>query len=413
MLRLASRATVALTVGSFGSYHLLKPPAPVLEASKAEDVDALIIGGGIMGATVAVMLQLLQPDWKVKLVEQHNGVAQEASNEWNNAGTGHAALCEPNYTPAHPVTGEVEIDKAVATNSKFMTSLAFWSFLVQKHILPDANFIQPAPHILFVHGEKGRSWLRKRVDKLSKLPAFAATEYSEDYDKIKSWAGLLCDGRPREGGEVIACSRHPDGTEVNCKIEGRRRKVQLIVSSPPPSPTRYLSPTHPPRRPLLLFAFFADGLLTRNLVQSFSELGGDVQLLTTVTGLRQESDKRWLVALQRSDLSSTNQTVRARFVFAGAGGGSLAVLQKAGIPEVAGYGGMPVSGKFLVCQKTEVIEQNFNKVYGQAAIDAPPMSVPHLDWRYVGGGRKAPGCAFFVVYRSVGPLHPNQPTNQE
>jgi malate dehydrogenase (quinone) len=135
----------------------------------------------------------------------------------------------------------VEIDKAVATNNKFMTSLAFWSFLVEKSILPDATFIQPAPHILFVHGEEKREWLKRRVEKLSKLPAFAATEYSEDYDTIQKWSGLLCNGRPRSGGEVIAASRHPDGTEVNY------------------------------------------GLLTRHLVQSFGELGGDVQLLSTVT----------------------------------------------------------------------------------------------------------------------------------
>jgi len=154
------------------------------------------------------------------------------------------------------------------------------------------------------------------------------TVYSEDYDTIKSWVPLLTAGRPKSG-EVIACSRHPDGTEVNY------------------------------------------GLLCRNLVQSFTELGGEVQLLSTVTGLRQQEDKSWLIAVKRDDLTDTNQTVRARFVFAGAGGGSLHILQKAGIPEIVGYGGMPVSGKFLVCQKPEIIEQNRNKVYGQADVDAP------------------------------------------
>lgn len=295
------------------------------------------------------MLKLLQPKWKVKLVEQHDRVAQESTNEWHNAGTGHAALCEPNYTPMNKKTGEVEIDKAVATNQKFMISLAFWSWLVEMGILPDGTFIQPAPHILFVHDEAGRDWLRKRVEKLKKLPAFAATEYTEDYDKINEWVSLLCSGRPKEGGDPIACSRHPDGTEVNY------------------------------------------GLLCRNLVQSLIELGGDVQLLSTVTALQQQPDKRWLVAVQKNDLTPTNQTVRARFVFAGAGGGSLRILQMAGIPEIRGYGGMPVSGKFLVCQKPEIIEKNRNKVYGRAAIGAPPMSVPHLDWRTIYGK----DCIFF------------------
>ena len=341
MLRFASKSAAAIGVGL--GVHAALRPKPNLDDTKAEDVDALIIGGGIMGATVALMIKLLQPDWKVKLVEQHNRVGLEASNEWHNAGTGHAALCEPNYTPDSKDGKTVEIDKAVATNNKFMTSLAFWSFLVEKSILPDATFIQPAPHILFVHGEEKREWLKRRVEKLSKLPAFAATEYSEDYDTIQKWSGLLCNGRPRSGGEVIAASRHPDGTEVNY------------------------------------------GLLTRHLVQSFGELGGDVQLLSTVTALRQQADKRWLVAVHKADLTDSNQVVRARFVFAGGGGGSLSLLQMAGIPEVQGYGGMPVSGKFLVCQKLDVVEQNLNKVYGPAAVSAPPMSVPHIDFRSLYG----------------------------
>lgn len=338
-----------------GGYYMMQPK-PVLKEEGAEEVDALIIGGGIMGTTVALMLKLLQPKWKVKLVEQHDRVAQEASNEWHNAGTGHAALCEPNYTPMNK-EGEVEIDKAVATNQKFMISLAFWSWLVDMGILPDGSFIQPAPHILFVHDEAGKNWLKKRVEKLTKLPAFAATEYTEDYDTIKKWVGLLCSGRPKEGGDPIACSRHPDGTEVNY------------------------------------------GLLTRNLAQSFAELGGEVSLLSTVTALRQQEDKSWLVAVQKNDLSNTNHVVKARFVFAASGGGSLRILQMAGIPEVRGYGGMPVSGKFLVCQKPEIIEQNRNKVYGRAALGAPPMSVPHLDWRTIYGK----DCIFFGPFAGFSP----------
>lgn len=178
---MSTKSTVARKLGKAAAYTVgggaaiggtayMMQPKEVLSADDAEEVDALIIGGGIMGATVALMLKLLQPKWKVKLVEQHNRVAQESSNEWHNAGTGHAALCEPNYTPMNAKTGEVEVDKAVATNQKFMTSLAFWSWLVDKGILPDGTFIQPAPHILFVYGEAGRDWLRKRVEKLQKVP---------------------------------------------------------------------------------------------------------------------------------------------------------------------------------------------------------------------------------------------------
>lgn len=157
-----------------------------------EEVDALVVGGGIMGCTVGLMMKLLHPEWKVKLVEQLDRVGAESSNEWRNAGTGHAALCEPNYTPMDPVTGEVDVSKAIDINSRFLIGLQWWTWMVQKGVLPDANFIQPAPHITFVHGEKNVDWLRKRYEKLKTIPSFAAMEYTEDYDKIKEWVPLLC-----------------------------------------------------------------------------------------------------------------------------------------------------------------------------------------------------------------------------
>lgn len=223
-------AAVSLGVGG-GLYYTTAPPSPIIITGDepVDEVDALIIGGGIMSASVGLMLQLLHPAWKIRLIEKKARVGAEASNEWHNAGTGHAALCEPNYTPIDPKTGDVDISKAIAVNSKFLVSLQWWTWLVEKGVLPDASFIQPAPHITFAHGEDSVAWLKRRVEKLSKLPSFAATEYSEDYDQIQKWVALLCSGRPRDG-EVIACSRHPDGAEVNY------------------------------------------GLLTRNLVQSFTEV---------------------------------------------------------------------------------------------------------------------------------------------
>ena len=353
---LRSAAAAAVVGGGAAVAYLATPEQSTVTLTGDEhvdDVDALIVGGGIMGATVGLMLKLLHPSWSVRIIEQHDRVGAECSNEWNNAGTGHAALCEPNYTPLNPKTGEVDISKAIAVNAKFLVSLQFWTYLVERGVLPDGSFIQPAPHLTFVHGDAGVDWLRKRVAKLKVLPSFAATEMSEDYDQIKKWVPLLCSGRPREGGEPIACSRHPDGTEVNY------------------------------------------GLLTRGLVQSFSELGGEVHMLSTVVGLTQEATAdatdgsnhggRWLVAVKKNDLSRANSVVRAKYVFAGAGGGSLRILQKAGLPEVKGYAGMPISGKFLVCQKPEIVAKNTNKVYGRAAIGAPPMSVPHLDWRTIYG----------------------------
>ncbi|MBO5996053.1 MAG: malate:quinone oxidoreductase, partial [Acetobacter sp.] len=61
-------------------------------------VDVVLIGGGIMSATLGTFLHQLQPDWRIKVFERLNSVAEESSDAWNNAGTGHSALCEMNYT---------------------------------------------------------------------------------------------------------------------------------------------------------------------------------------------------------------------------------------------------------------------------------------------------------------------------
>jgi len=329
--------------------------ASTAQDGPVEELDALIVGGGVMGCSVGMMMKILHPTWKIRIVEQLDRVGAECSNEWRNAGTGHAALCEPNYTPMDPITKEVDISKAVAINNKFLVGMQWWAWLVEKGVMPDASFIQPAPHISFVHGEKNVEWLRKRFEKLKPLPSFAAMEYTEDFDQIKEWVPLLCSGRSRS--DVIACTRHPGGTECNF------------------------------------------GLLTRYLAQSFSELGGEVQLLSTVASLVQQPDKSWLVGIKKNHLASKNSMVRTKIVFAGAGGGTLRVLQMAGLPEVRGYAGMPVSGKFLVCQSPEVIAQNKNKVYSPAAVGAPPMSVPHLDWRTIYGR----DCIFFGPFAGFKP----------
>jgi len=303
-----------------------------------------------------LMMKLLHPKWRIRMVEQLDRVGAECSNEWRNAGTGHAALCEPNYTPMDPITKEVNISKAVDVNHKFLVGLQWWTWLVEKGVLPDASFIQPAPHITFVQGEKDVEWLRKRVEALKHLPSFAEMEYTEDFYKIKEWVPLLCSGRV-PGGERIACARHPGGTECNF------------------------------------------GLLTRYLAQSFSELGGEVHMLSTLHSIEQQPDKSWLVGIKKNHLTSQPSMVRAKIVFAGAGGGTLKVLQKANMPEVHGYAGMPVSGKFLVCQNPDIVSQNRNKVYSPAAVGAPPMSVPHLDWRTIYGR----DCIFFGPFAGFKP----------
>jgi malate dehydrogenase (quinone) len=87
-------------------------------------------------------------------------------------------------------------------------------------------------------------------------------------------------------------------------------------------------------------------------------------------------------------VADSKRKIRAKFVFIGAGGGSLPLLLKSGIPEGKGFGGFPVSGQWLRCNNREIIEKHDAKVYGTAAVGAPPMSVPHLDTRFIQGKKE-------------------------
>lgn len=306
------------------------------------DVDVLLVGGGIMSATVAVMLQQLEPSWKIRIYERMTQCGEEASNGWNNAGTGHAALCELNYTPE--VKGQIDISKALAINEKFQVSRQWWAWLVTQGLL-DSNvksFINCTPHMTFVHGDKNVDFLRRRFDLLKKQTLFADMEYTEDHNQIMKWAPLLYSGR--KPGEKMACTYVQKGTDVDY------------------------------------------GVLTKQLVAGFLKGGGEIRMSHHIHALEQMSDKRWNVKIHRRDLTKSRLTsVRARFVFVGAGGASLQVLQKAGIPEIKGFGGFPISGEFLVCQNPKVVKQHPTKIYGKAAVGAPPMSVPHLDARVIDG----------------------------
>jgi malate dehydrogenase (quinone) len=305
-----------------------------------ETVDVVLIGGGIMSATLGTLLSELEPDWKIVVYERLHDVALESSNAWNNAGTGHAALCELNYMPEGP-NGKLDPAKAIAINEQFQQSRQFWSSLVEQGLLSEPKtFINTAPHMTFVRGEKDVEYLRNRYEVLKKEPLFAGIEFSDDSRVINQWAPLLM--QKRRAGEPFAATRVPAGTDVDF------------------------------------------GALTHQLFDGLKERGVDVVTNREVRKLKKQSDGTWLVKW-RNSIGRTPGEIKARFVFVGAGGWALKLLQRSGIPEISGYGVFPIGGQFLKTTNPSIVAQHKAKVYSQASVGAPPKSVPHLDTRVVDG----------------------------
>jgi malate dehydrogenase (quinone) len=305
-----------------------------------ETVDVLLVGAGIMSATLAVLLKELDPNLKLEIAELRSSGAIESSNPWNNAGTGHAGLCELNYTP-QAADGSVDIKKAVQINTQFEVSKQFWSYLCGKSAFGSPkNFINPVPHLSFVRGEKDVGFLKTRHAALTQHHAFASMEYTEDKAAMAEWMPLMMQGR--DANERIAATRSLNGTDVNF------------------------------------------GALTNQLLQYLASQGGiNVSYNQKVTGLVRSAEG-WTAEVKNTK-SGEQREIKAKFVFLGAGGGALPLLQMSGIEEGKGFGGFPVSGQWLRCDNPEVVKQHQAKVYSQAEVGAPPMSVPHLDTRVVDG----------------------------
>ena len=304
-------------------------------------VDVLLVGGGVMSATLGTLLNKLDPSLRLTMVERLDHVAHESTDGWNNAGTGHAGYCELNYTPEND-QGDVEINRALTINANFEVSLQLWTSLVGTGDLPAPdNFINPTSHISFVWGEDNVAFLRQRWEKLSAHHLFSDMQYSEDHDVLRQWMPLVMENR--DPAEKIAATRINYGSDVDF------------------------------------------GSLTRNLVATLKKREAFELLLShEVSELEQNKDGNWKVRL-KDRTSGKSKTIEAGFVFLGAGGGALPLLQKSGIPESKGYGGFPVSGQWLVCKEEATVKRHYAKVYGKAAIGAPPMSVPHLDTRIING----------------------------
>ncbi|MFK7788163.1 MAG: malate dehydrogenase (quinone) [Phycisphaeraceae bacterium] len=308
-----------------------------------QNPDVLLIGSGVMSATLGAMLKNLKPDMKVQLFEAAETYSPEASNGWHNAGTGHAGICELSYTPDRGEDGEVDVHKAIEIFHQFEHSKQFWGYAVREGIIEDATtFINPVPHIAFVYGQPQVDFLKSRYKGMQAHHFFEAMSFTEDRETLKQWAPLLLDGR--DPNEAIAATKMDIGSDVNF------------------------------------------GSIARQFTEWLGKQDGcSAQTNHKVTDLSETADG-WKVTIKNT---ADNKTFvrHAKFVFIGAGGGSLPLLQKSGIDEAKGFGGFPIGGQWLICDKPEIYEQHGAKVYGLSPGAAPTMAVPHLDIRVIDGKR--------------------------
>ncbi len=303
--------------------------------------DVVLIGAGIMSATLGVFIKLLEPSWSIEVYERLETIAAESSDALNNAGTGHSAFCELNYTPEKE-DGTIDTKKAVKIAEAFEISKQFWAYLAEeKYITDPTTFIHRVPHLSFVWGDENIGFLKKRFEALQQFALFEEMEYSEDRSTLRKWMPLIM--KDREAGQRLAATRMEIGTDVNF------------------------------------------GELTRALfayLESFDNV--QIYLDHEIRDIDRNADGTWHLKV-KDETHDVKKYIDARFVFIGAGGGALPLLDKSDIPEAKGYGGFPVSGQWLICQNQKVVNLHNSKVYGKAEVGAPPMSVPHLDTRIING----------------------------
>ena len=309
-----------------------------------KEYDLICVGGGVMSANLALLAKLLNPEINILILERLDGVAKESSAAWNNAGTGHSALCELNYCPEDK-DGNISIDKAIKICKQFEISKQFWSYLVNENLIKNpTDFVSSVKHNSWVLGKENSDYLEKRYQTLKRHFMFDSIEFTRNFDKMKEWFPLIMNNR--EVNEVMAASRIDRGTEVNY------------------------------------------GALTESLFSILeNKFNTPVHCNMEVLDVDPDTDLDWTVEVKNTVTKEIHQ-VDAKHVFIGAGGGSLLLLQKVEIEEKEGYGGFPVSGEWLVCKNKNIIKQHNAKVYSKAGIGAPPMSTPHLDTRYIDGEKQ-------------------------
>ena len=305
-----------------------------------ENPDVVLIGSGVMSANLGALLKRLDPSLKIQVYEATADLSEESSNGWNNAGTGHAGICELSYTPKRETDGSVDPSNVIKIFEQFEYSRQFWGYAVAEGMVDNpTEFINPVAHLSFVHGEEQVDFLKERHKSMSAHHFFSEMEYSTDPETISKWAPLLTEGR---GNVPIAATKMDSGTDVN--FGNISRKLLAWLESQPDC-----------------------GIATSHRVTDLTK-----------------TDKGWDIKIKDGKTGET-RTNTAKFVFVGAGGGSLPLLQKSGIPEAKGLGGFPIGGQWLICDNPEIVERHEAKVYGQALDAAPTMAVPHLDTRILDG----------------------------
>jgi malate dehydrogenase (quinone) len=306
-----------------------------------DQYDVVLIGGGIMSTTLGTLLHEFDPTLKIAIFERLGRFAKESSAAWNNAGTGHSAFCELNYTPEKE-DGTIDIKKAESIAEQFEVSKQFWSYLIsKKHIDSPKDFINSCPHMSFVFGENDAQFLEKRHEKMIESNLFKGMEFTKNHDQLREWVPLMMS--KREDNEILAATKMDLGTDVNF------------------------------------------GSLTRKMGRFLAEDSlVDVFLYHEVKDLDLKKDGKWQMKV-KNRMTNKSLNVSANFVFVGAGGYALPLLDSSDIKESDGYGGFPVSGEWLVSYNEDLIAKHHAKVYTQAGLDAPPMSVPHLDLRIIDG----------------------------
>lgn len=311
-----------------------------------EPENIVLIGAGIMSATLGILLRKLLPDACITIFESLDRVAAESSNPWNNAGTGHSAFCELNYTPmvGEGDEGKVDVSKALGIAHSFEVSKQLWAYLVESGMMGyDLPFIKGIPHMSFVEGEDNVAFLSKRFEAMRAHPIFQDMAYSTDPGQICDWVPLIMEGRDQSG--PLGVTRMDAGTDVNF------------------------------------------GNITQGMISHLEKAGStEVHLGHSVNGLTRRPEGGWVLEVKEHS-SGESREVPADYVFIGAGGGTLKLLERSGIDEAVGYAGFPISGQFLRCTNPDVIDRHQAKVYGKAAVGSPPMSVPHLDTRNIDGER--------------------------
>ena len=323
--------------------------------AKTESKDVILIGAGVLSTTFGSMLNELEPNWNIKLYERLDRPGDESSNERHNAGTGHAALCELNYTVQQP-DGSIDIEKAKEINEQFEISKQFWGYLVKNNYIENPReFIHPLPHISFVRGKNNVKFLKDRYEAMKNFPMFDNIEYTEDIEEMRKWIPLMMQGH--SANDIMAASKINEGTDVNF------------------------------------------GELTRKMARNLEKSPQvEVQYHHEVLDFNRRNDGKWEVQIRNVNTGET-QTQLADYVFIGAGGAAIPLLQKTGIPESKHLGGFPITGQFLTCTNPNVIEEHDAKVYGKEPPGTPPMTVPHLDTRFINGQKTL----LFGPFASIGP----------